>query len=137
MLKTDCIHPELLRILASCGHGDKLLIADGNYPFDSNVNKNAARIYLNLTRGIPLVTDVLKVLNNTISIENIEVMIPDSGEEPSIFNEFRKILDKGMELNKLGRFKFYEESKKDNIKMVIATGEQRVYANILVTIGIV
>jgi len=137
MLKTDCIHPELLRTLASCGHGDKLLIADGNYPFDSNVNKNAARIYLNLTRGIPLVTDVLKVLNNTISIENIEVMIPDSGEEPYIFNEFRKILDKGMELNKLGRFKFYEESKKDNIKMVIATGEQRVYANILLTIGIV
>ena len=32
---------------------------------------------------------------------------------------------------------FYDEAKKEDCCLVIATGEQRVYANILLTIGVV
>ena len=35
MLTGKCIHPELIRVLSLCGHGDKVLIADGNYPLAS------------------------------------------------------------------------------------------------------
>lgn len=136
MLKTDCIHPEILKTIACCGHGERLLIADGNYPSDSNVNKNAVRIYLNLTRGIPKVTDVLKVMSNIISVEKVEVMMPDTDEEPQIYSDFREILGSKINLSKLKRFEFYNECKKEDIKLVIVTGEPRTYANILITIGV-
>ena len=35
MLKGKCINPLIISALAHCGHGDKLLIADGNYPIDT------------------------------------------------------------------------------------------------------
>lgn len=137
MLKTACIHPQIMKILASCGHGDRILISDGNYPVDSNTGCETCLVYLNLTQGIPLVTDVLKVLNEVIAIEKAEVMTPDIGDEPSIFSDFRKILGDSLGLDKLGRFEFYDECKKENIKLAIATGEQRIYANILLTVGVV
>ena len=40
-------------------------------------------------------------------------------------------------LTPLERFAFYDEAKKDSCCLVIATGEQRIYANILLTIGVV
>lgn len=137
MLKTACIHPQIMGVLAACGHGDKVLIADGNYPLDSDTGCNAEKVYLNLTQGIPTVTDVLDVLLKTISVEKAQVMVPDNGSEPSIFSEFRTLLGGDIKLDGLDRFKFYEECRKENIKLAIATGEQRTYANILLTIGVV
>jgi L-fucose mutarotase len=40
MLKTVCTQPEFIRALAACGHGDKVLIADGNYPLESRIYAN-------------------------------------------------------------------------------------------------
>lgn len=137
MLKTKCLNPQLINSLAHCGHGDKILICDGNYPVDSCTNETTEKIYLQLTHGIPTVTDVLKVLVETINIEEAQVMTPGEGEEPGIFNEFREILNHEIDLNKLGRFEFYDESKKTNIRLAIATGEKRTFANILLTVGVV
>lgn len=135
MLKTSCINPKIMAVLSSCGHGDKVLIADGNYPLDSNTNINAEKVYINLTQGIPKVTEVLKVMNETISVEKAEVMSPDEGKEPEIFEGFREIL--AMDLEALDRWKFYEQCKKENVKIAIATGDTRLFANILLTVGVV
>ena len=35
MLKNACINPEIMKAISLCGHGDKILIADGNYPLDA------------------------------------------------------------------------------------------------------
>ncbi len=137
MLKTSCINPEIMSTLACCGHGDKILIADGNYPIESNTNTNTRKAYINLSHGIPTVTQVLNVLSNTITIEKAEVMAADDGQEPLIFQEFKKMLGTEAALYDLNRLKFYEECKKENVKLAIATGEQRLYANILLTIGVV
>lgn len=137
MLKTACLHTEILNVLSKCGHGDKVLIADGNYPIDSNTGQNVEKVYLNLTHGIPLVTDVLKVINETIEIEKIEVMVPEDHTPPPIFTDFKEIVRSVDHLEKLGRFEFYEACKEENIKLAIATGEQRIYANILLTVGVV
>ncbi|HEY8805763.1 MAG TPA: RbsD/FucU family protein [Clostridium sp.] len=137
MLKVKCINAQLINALAHCGHGDKVLICDGNYPIDSCTNENTEKVYLQLTSGIPTVTDVLKVLLDSINIEQAQVMTAGEGEEPAIFSEFREILLNNMELNELGRYEFYEESKKENIRVSIATGEKRVFSNILLTVGVV
>lgn len=137
MLKIKCINPRLINALACCGHGDKVLICDGNYPIDSCTNENSEKIYLQLTHGIPTVTEVLKVLVDSINIEQAQVMTPGEGEKPAIFSEFKEILPSEIELNQLGRYEFYDEAKKEKIRVAIATGEKRIFGNILITIGVV
>lgn len=133
MLKTACIHPDIMRVLSLCGHGDKILIADGNYPLDSKTG-DAEKVYLGLTGGTPEVTQVLEVLSQVIHIEQAEVMVPD-GEQPPIFNEFKKILG-GMELSGLERFEFYDACCLPNVRLAISTGEKRTFANILLTVNV-
>jgi L-fucose mutarotase len=63
-------------------------------------------------------------------------MVPE-GPEPPIFNEFRQLLPTNMQLDPLERFAFYAAARDENVGLVIATGEERVYANILLTIGVI
>lgn len=137
MLKTKLLHPEILAALGGAGHGTKVLIADGNFPFGTGANPNAKRAYLNLAPGLLTATDVLRVLVDSIPIEAAEVMQPASGDEPPIFNEFRQLLPKEIALKPLGRFEFYGAAREPDTALVIATGEQRIYANLLLTIGVV
>ncbi len=137
MLKTKLLHPEILAALAGAGHGTKVLIADGNYPFGTGANVNARRAYLNLAPGLVTVTDVLSVLVESIPIEAAEVMQPASGDEPPVFDEFRQLLPKEITLKPLGRFEFYAAAREPDTALVIATGEQRIYANLLLAIGVV
>ena len=134
MLTTNLIHPQIMAALAKCGHGSKILIADGNYPL-AEKSGNAEKVFLGLTRGKPMVTEVLDALLSVINVEKAEVMLPDDGSEPEIFAEFRQQLN-GMELTGLGRWEFYDACMAENaIVLAISTGEQRVYANILLTVG--
>jgi L-fucose mutarotase len=135
MLKYQLLHPEILAALGSAGHGSKVLIADGNYPFSTRANPNARRAYLNLAPGLVTVTDVLRVILGAIPVEAAEVMGPDTGEEPSIFADFRQILPSDLPLKLLGRFEFYDAARDSDTTLVIATCEQRIYANILLTVG--
>ncbi len=134
MLKGKLLHPQLMAALSLCGHGDKVLIADGNYPLASRTG-DAEKVYLGLTPGVPTVTDVLAAVGSAAAIERAEVMEPGDGSEPEIFGEFRKLLD-GMELEKLGRYPFYEACCEKGVRLAISTGEQRTFANILITIGV-
>jgi L-fucose mutarotase len=58
------------------------------------------------------------------------------GSEPSIYAEFRKLAP-GMDLQPVERFAFYDMSRGRDVSLVIATGDQRLYANITLTIGVV
>ena len=56
------------------------------------------------------------------------------------FHQFRQILHDGkvdVELSKIERFKFYDAAGSPEVCLTIATGEQRIYANLLLTIGVV
>ena len=134
MLKGKLIHPDIMAALALCGHGDKVLIADGNYPLDSKTGQ-AETVYLGLTPGLPSVTDVLAAVQSVVEIEKAEVMEPGDGTQPEIFEEFRAMLG-GMELDKLGRYEFYDACCVEGVRLAISTGEKRTFANILITIGV-
>ena len=135
MLTYRLLHPEILRALGEAGHGAQVLIADGNYPVLTRTNPAAHRVYLNLAFDLVRVTDVLATLVDAIPIEAAHVMRPESGEEPAIHAEFRVHLP--VELQPLGRFAFYDLAKGPDLALAVATGERRVYANILLTIGVV
>ena len=136
MLRYQLLHPEILAALGGAGHGSQILIADGNYPFETGSNPSARRVFLNLAPGMLTATDVLSVLVDAIPIEAAHVMVPDAGEEPPIFGEFRSILN-DMELYILRRFDFYAAARGPDLALVIATGDRRIYSNILLTIGVV
>ena len=137
MLQGTLIHPEILAALGSAGHGAQVLIADGNYPFSTGIHRRAARVFLNVSPGLLTVTDVLRVLASAIPIEAASVLVPEGGAEPPIFEEFRRLLPAGLPLDLLDRFAFYAAARGEDLALVIATGEQRVYANILLTIGVI
>ncbi len=137
MLRGTLIHPQILEALGTAGHGSQVLIADGNYPFGTGANRHARRVFLNLSPGVLSVPDVLRVLVSAIPVEAAAVMVPADGSEPPIFHEFRDLLPVGMELTSIDRFGFYEAARGNDLVLVIATGEQRVYANILLTIGVI
>ncbi len=136
MIKGKLIHPEILKALASAGHGALVLIADGNYPFATRSNQNAAHVYLNLSPGLINAVDVLSAVVSAIPVEAALVMTPDDGSEPPIFAEFRTLLP-GVNLNVTTRFPFYDAARSPETALVIATAEQRIYANILLTIGVI
>ena len=137
MLRYRLLHPELARALATAGHGAKVLVADGNYPFVTGAAPGATRVYLNLAPGLVTSTDALRVLVDAIPIEAAEVMVPAQGPEPKVFEEFRRILGDGASLQPRSRLQFYTAARAPDTAVVIATGEQRIYANVLVTIGVV
>jgi L-fucose mutarotase len=146
MLKGQLLHPQINAALARAGHSSKVLISDGNYPHWTKRGPNAEVVFLNLAPGLVNVTDVLKALVTTIVIEKAEVMEPmKTGpyalkEDPPIWNEFRQILHDAavdVELEKVERFKFYEVAGAPDVCLTIATGEGRIYANLLLTIGVV
>jgi L-fucose mutarotase len=64
-------------------------------------------------------------------------MMPADGPEPQIFSEFRTVLGPDLPLRPLGRFPFYEAARGRDTVLVVATGEQRIYANLLLTVGVV
>lgn len=145
MLKSTLTHPEILAGLARSGHGSQILIADGNFPFNTRTNPAAQLVYLNLAPGVIGAVDVLKAVCSVVPIESALVMAPPvSGDyavsRPDIWDEFESVIrdDNGpVPFDSVGRFNFYESCRSPDVSMVIATGEQRIFANLLLTIGVV
>ncbi|MCC6805754.1 MAG: RbsD or FucU transport [Anaerolineae bacterium] len=136
MLTTRLTHPGILSALGSMGHGSMVLIADGNFPFATHTNPAAAHVYLNLRPGLISATDALEAVVSAIPVEAAHVMQPADGSTPDIFAEFNALLS-GQELQRVERFAFYDLGRRSEVGLVIATGEARIYANILLTIGVV
>lgn len=134
MLRYQLLQPQILQSLASAGHGAKILIADSNYAYSTNANPAADRVYLNLAPGMLTVTDVLRVLVDAVPLEVAEAIHPLDTNDPPIFRDYYDVLSE-IEVKKLGRFPFYDAAKASDTTLVIATGEQRIWACILLTIG--
>ncbi|MGO1383242.1 MAG: RbsD/FucU family protein [Arachnia sp.] len=138
MINGAMTHPPLLRALAGAGHGAKILIADANYPHETFANPRSTVIFLNLAPGLINATDVLDVVKQTVPLEAAALMVPapEVGEvDIPIHDEFRAALP-GVEINEISRWDYYTAAGANDVAVVIATGEARIYANLLLTIGV-
>lgn len=135
MLTGNLLNPDLLFEVARCGHGDKILITDGNYPMYENVNEHSRVINLALSENIPNVTDILKSLKSVINVENYQLMDPQDGSSPQIFEIFAEQLIE-VPCDKLPRQAFYEAAMAKNVRVVVGSAETRTFANILLTVGV-
>ncbi len=138
MIHGPMIHPPLLRALAGAGHGAKILIADSNYPHETYANPRSTVVFLNLAPGLINATDVLEVVKKTVPIESAALMVPapETGHvDIPIHGEFRAALP-GVEFTEISRWDYYDAAGAQDVAVVIATGESRIYANVLLTIGV-
>jgi L-fucose mutarotase len=137
MLRTRLIHPEILGALAAAGHGSQVLISDGNFPHATATPPSARRVYLNLSPGRVTVTEVLEAIAATVPLEAAAVMRPHDAEAPAVLEEYRALLPAGTPVEVVERFAFYELARRPDVTLAVATGDQRLYANLLLTIGVV
>ncbi len=133
------ISPELLKILMEMGHGDEIIIADGNFPGASLANK---LVRLDGHTGPEVLEAVLKLLPLDTYADNfvlMEKMECDKNMEISVWKDYERIAaagDKGFsKMTYIDRFEFYERAKK--AYAIIATSETAQYANILLKKGLV
>ena len=136
MISGKLIHPQIIQALAATGHGGKVLIADSNYAFSTNACPAAQRVYLNLMPGRVTVTEVLEAIASATVIEFVDVMQSEDMDKPAIWEEFQSLLP-GLNLHVNDRLAFYEKAFDRNVCLVIATGDSRLSANILLTIGFI
>lgn len=133
------LSPELLKILCEMGHSDEIVIADGNFP-SAGVNDRVVR-YDSI--GIP---DLLEAILDVFPIDQYvekPVVLMKTGEEypgePEIWEKYIKIIssaeNKNIPFEYAERFDFYEKAKK--AYAVIATGEEAIYANIILKKGVI
>jgi L-fucose mutarotase len=135
MLRTPLIHPPLLAALGAAGHGGRVLIADANYSHATNVYPGAALIHLNVRPGLVTVDQVLEPVVAMVPVESATVMRPDDGSTPEAFARYRELLGERLPLQPLGRLDFYAACRQPGLAVCVATGDDRLYANILLTIG--
>lgn len=138
MIYGPMIHPPLLRAIAGAGHGAKILLADANYPHETLANSRSEVVFLNLAPGMLKVTQVLEVIKQTVPIEAAALMVPAPDADPveiPIHDEFRAALPE-VEITEVSRWDYYQVAAADDVAVVVATGEDRIYANLLLTIGV-
>ena len=144
MLKTTLIHPDILRVTARAGHHARILIADGNYPASTKRGPNAEVISLNLSPGVPTVTQVLRALLSAVPVDRVSTMgIPPDDPyaqqgEPPVWNEYRAVLKEAglpLGLEPVLKWDFYREVESPDHVLTIQTADQALWANVLLTVG--
>lgn len=136
------LSPELLKVLCEMGHGDRLVIADGNFPSES-VGKNAIVIRCDGHNVPELLEAILKVFPlDTYVPAPVSLMqvVPGDKVETPIWDTYKAIIakfdDRGAQtVQNIERFAFYDEAR--TAYAVIATGESALYANIMLQKGVV
>lgn len=130
------IPPELLKILCEMGHGDEIVIADGNFP-SASMGKRVVYLSGNgATEVLEAVLELLPLDTYAQPLYLMEVVKGDNVETP-IREEYKTVVKKhsDAEFDYLSRFEFYDRAKE--AYAVIATGESALYANVLLKKGVV
>ncbi|TWX36270.1 RbsD or FucU transport [Frigoribacterium sp. ACAM 257] len=136
MLTTPLIHPPLLEALAKAGHGSKILIADGNYPFATATGPNTTTVWLNVSPGLLTVDQVLGVLTQVLTFEAGHTMRDESDQIAPPHAGYQRAIGRNLAIESTSRFDFYDLARGEDLAVLIATGDQRRCANLLLTVGV-
>ncbi len=136
------LSPELLKILCEMGHGDRLVIADGNFPAES-VGKSAKVVRCDGHGATELLDAILQLFPLDIYVEHpvlLMQVIPGDTVETPIWDEYKSVIrkydDRGDSVvEEVERGAYYELARK--AYAVVATGESALYANLIIQKGVI
>ena len=143
MLKNipSILSPELLKVLMEMGHGDEIVIGDGNFPAET-MGKDAIVVRADGHSVPELLDAILTLMPLDQYVERPVALMevtPGDPVVPTIWDTYKDILQKhepdNCEIEMTERFAFYERSRK--AYCIVATGETAIYANILLKKGVV
>ncbi len=144
MLKHELIHPKINEVLGRAGHHAKILIADGNYPASTKKGPNAEIVCLNLSPGLVTVAQTLRAILSAVVVDSVNTMgIPADDPyarhgEPPVWNEYRQVLKQArcrLKLEPILKWDFYKAVESPDHVLTIQTGDQALWANVLLSIG--
>lgn len=136
------LSPELLKVLCEMGHGDKIVIGDGNFPAES-VGKDGIVIRMDGHGACQVLEAVLQLFPLDTYVDHpvklMKVLPGDSVETP-IWESYKAIVAKADKrgesaVGQVEKAAFYQEAQ--GAYAFIATGESALYANILLQKGVV
>lgn len=133
------ISPDLMAVMMQMGHGDELVLADANFPADSNAQRIVRADGIDLETLLPAILKFFPI--DTFVPEQAMVMEPVDSQapEPTIWTSFRQALklaeSREVELTKLERFDFYDRARQ--AYAIVATGSRAFYSNIILKKGVV
>ena len=132
--------PDLLMYLRAMGHGDEIAIVDANYPADSNAERLVRLDGIAATAALDAILALMPLDPPEFSADAALVMDPVGapGADQPIYAEFRRIIARHegeMPLARLERFAFYNRAKA--AYAIVATGERRLYGNIILKKGVI
>ncbi|WP_319563244.1 RbsD/FucU domain-containing protein [Marispirochaeta sp.] len=130
--------PELLKILMEMGHGDELVIGDGNFPHASCARRLVRCDGHNTPELLQAVLELLPLDTFVEKPAGLLEVVPGDNTRPKRWDEFRSIVGNAhpefKEFEYIERFEFYERAKK--AYAVVATGDQALYACIILKKGV-
>lgn len=144
MLKHELIHPKINEVLGRAGHHAKILIADGNYPASSKKGPNAEIVCLNLSPGLVTVAQTLRAILSAVVVDSVNTMgIPADDPyarhgEPPVWDEYRQVLKQArckLKLEPILKWDFYKAVESPDHVLTIQTGDQALWANVLLSLG--
>lgn len=136
------ISPELLKTLCEMGHGDRLVIADGNFPVES-VGRDAVVIRCD-GHGVPeLLEAILQLMPLDTYVDKpvtLMEVVPGDPVETPIWDDYKRIIAKHdnraqQTIGTVERFAFYKQAA--SAYAILATSERAQYANIMLQKGVV
>ncbi len=133
------LSPELVKTLMEMGHGDEIVIADGNFPAET-IGQRVVRCD---GHGVTELLDAIMQLFPLDTYTDKPVMlmevVPGDPVVPTIWDEYKAVINKyepeNCKIEMIERFAFYERAK--TAYAVVATGEEAIYANIILKKGVV
>ena len=128
--------PDLLKILMEMGHGDELVIGDGNFPGASIGDKLIRMDGHDVPQILEAILQLFPLDTYAPPVYLMEKVPGDTVKTP-IWDTYRDIVAKYTDapLEFIERFAFYERAKK--AYAVIMSGEGALYANIILKKGVV
>jgi L-fucose mutarotase len=133
------ISPELMYALMKMGHGDELVLADGNFPADSIARRIVRADGLSVPEVLEAVLQFFPLDPYAEAAAFVMQPVPGDPPKPPIWKKFKQLLDaaegKGVELKQVERFAFYEQAQQ--AYAVVATSETALYANLILKKGVV
>lgn len=133
------LSPDLLKILMEMGHGDTIVIADGNFPSANYANRLIRLDGHNVPEILDAILKLFPLDTYTEKPVSLMSVVPGDNVVPTIWNTYEDLVRRNFpqftDFDFIERFAFYEKAKE--AYAIIATSESALYANILLTKGVV
>lgn len=136
MLKTAVIHPTIMEALGRSGHFAQVVIADGNLPVGAMTGPNSTTVHLNFRPGLLDALTVLEGILQVCPVQGATVMEKPAEANAEIHEEYKKLLG-DVTWDEMERWSFYDKIRDQATTLIIQTGEQRRFANLILTVGVV